>query len=97
MKTTTSYYQSIVFTFSSFNFQVSSFDRVIKLLRLKKILKNQNDVVLKKNQRLATGFLTGSLVNPSGQPGHTGFFLPLFFSQPNSVPAPDWPSSESTC
>ena len=48
----------------------------------------------KKNKKKVNGFATGSCrinqvagstrrvsrVNPSGQPGHTGFFLPLFFS-----------------
>ena len=55
---------------------------------------NQNNVVLvkkkNKNQRVATGFLTGSYqVNP---PGHTGFFLPLFFLQPGPVPASGRPA-----
>ena len=39
--------------------------------------KNQNDIVLVKNktQRVATEFLTGL----ARSPGHTGFFLPIFF------------------
>jgi hypothetical protein len=50
----------------------------------------------KKNKKKikVNGFTTGSCwVNP---PGHTGFFLPLFFLQPGQVPAPGWPSLEST-
>jgi hypothetical protein len=53
---------------------------------------NQNDVILvkKKIQQVTTRFLTGSTGLP-GQPGHTGFFLPLFFLQSGPVPAPDRP------
>jgi len=29
----------------------------------------------------------GHQVDPSGQPGHTGFFLPPFFLQPGPIPA----------
>jgi hypothetical protein len=53
--------------------------------------KNQNDVVLvkektkkNKSQRVCYRVLPG-------QPGHTGFFLPLFFHQPGPVPAPGRP------
>jgi hypothetical protein len=50
---------------------------------------NQNNIVLvkkKQKSRVAIGFSTRSCrVNP---PGHTGFFLPLFFLQPGPVPAP---------
>jgi hypothetical protein len=51
--------------------------------------KNQNDIVLVKNktQRVATEFLTGL----ARSPGHTGFFLPIFFLQPGPVPAPGRP------
>ena len=44
-----------------------------------------------KNQRVTTKFLTGS-TGSSGQPGHTGFFIPLFFLQPSPVPVPDRPA-----
>ena len=57
---------------------------------------NLNNIVLvkKKIKKKVNGFTTGSCwVNP---PGHTGFFLPLFFLQPGQVPAPGWPSLEST-
>jgi len=38
------------------------------------------------------GFANGFFwVNPRGHPGHTGFFLPLFFLQPDLVPAPGRP------
>jgi len=56
------------------------------------IFLNQKDVVLvkkKKSQQVATGFLTGS-------PGHTGFFFPLFFLQPDSISVPDRSGSRST-
>jgi len=56
------------------------------------IFLNQNDIVLvkkNKNQRVATGFLTGS-------PGHTEFFFPLFFLQPGSISVPDRPGYRST-
>jgi hypothetical protein len=54
---------------------------------------NQNDVVLvikkRKTKTKVNGFATGSCrVNPPGQLGHTGFFLPLFFLQPGPIPAP---------
>jgi CubicO group peptidase (beta-lactamase class C family) len=46
---------------------------------------NQNDIVLvKKSQQIATG---SCRVNPPGQLGHNGFFLTLFFLQPDPVPA----------
>jgi hypothetical protein len=38
----------------------------------------------------------GHRVDPLGQPGHTGFFLPLFFHQPGPVPAPGRPGPGST-
>jgi len=52
--------------------------------------KNQNDVVLvKKTKKKVNGFVTGSCrvnrVDPPGQPGYTGFFLPSFFHQPGPV------------
>jgi hypothetical protein len=47
-----------------------------------------------KNQWNAIEFLTGSCqVNPQG---HTGFFLFLFFLQPDLVPVPDQLDPEST-
>jgi len=49
---------------------------------------NQNNVILvkkKKINRLQPGFL------PS-QPGHTSFFLPLFFLQPGPVLVPGRPA-----
>ena len=50
-----------------------------RVARVNCFLKNQNDIILeKKNQRVATGFLTGLAESP----GHTGFFLPLFFFNP---------------
>jgi len=59
--------------------------RVVRVIFL-----NQNNVVLiiQQSQRIATRFLTGSCrVNHilPGQPGHTGFFLPLFFLQSGLV------------
>jgi hypothetical protein len=59
------------------------FDRVARV----NFFLNQNDVVLvkKKNQQVATGFLTRS-------PGYIEFFLPLFFLQPDLIPAPDRPA-----
>ena len=53
------------------------------------IKKNQNDVVLVKKKQKSTG------LSP-GQPGHTGFFLPLFFRQPGPVPVPGRPGPGST-
>jgi hypothetical protein len=38
----------------------------------------------------------GHRVDPPGQPGHTGFFLPPFFHQPGPVPAPGRPGPGST-
>jgi len=54
--------------------------------------KNQNDVVLVKKNKKKTkinGFVTGPW---PGQPGHTEFFLPLFFHQLGPVPAPGRPA-----
>ena len=46
-----------------------------------------------KSQRVCNRVLTGSCrVNPPGQPGHTRFFLPLFFLQPGPIPAPGRPA-----
>jgi hypothetical protein len=61
--------------------------------------KNQNDVVLvkkktKKKQK-STGLSPG-LAGSAGSPGHIGFFLPPFFHQPGSVPAPGRPGPGST-
>jgi hypothetical protein len=39
----------------------------------------------KKSQQVATGFLARS-------PGYTEFFLPLFFLQPDLIPAPNRPA-----
>jgi hypothetical protein len=38
----------------------------------------------------------GHRVDPPGQPGHTGFFLPPFFHQPGPVPALGRPGPGST-
>jgi len=55
---------------------------------------NQNDVILVKKQKstgLQPGFdrvlpgQPGRRVNPSDQPGHTGFFLSPFFLQPGKL------------
>jgi len=57
----------------------------------------------KKNKKIikVNGFATGSWpgrrVNPPGQLGHAGFFLPLFFLQPSPVPAPDRLVFRLTC
>jgi len=48
-------------------------------------LKSKRRRFNKKSQWFATGVLTGL-------PGHTGFFLTLFFLQPRPVPAPGWPA-----
>jgi len=67
--------------------------------------KNQNDVVLvKKNKKNKSQWVChrvlpgqpGPRVDPAGQPGHTGFFLLLFFHQPGPVPTPDRPDPRST-
>jgi hypothetical protein len=50
-------------------------------------LKNQNNVVLVKKKKTKVNGL---------QPGHTGFFLSLFFLQPGPVPALDQPGPELT-
>ena len=60
---------------------------------LKKISKRRRFSKKNKNQRVATGFLTGSCrVNPPDQPGYTGFFLSLFFVQPGLVLAASRPA-----
>jgi hypothetical protein len=67
-----------------FKVWILNFNQIIGLFWLIFFL-NQNDVILvKKNQRVATEFLTES---PS-QPGHTRFFLLLFFFQPGLVSIP---------
>jgi len=68
------------------------FDQVTRSSESNCFFLNQNDFVLvkkKKSQRIATRFLTGFCRARS--PGHTGFFLSLFFLQPGPVPAPDRP------
>ena len=51
---------------------------------------NQNNVILvKKKKQISTGC-------NRVLPGHTGFFLHLFFLQPDSVPAPSRPGPRST-
>jgi hypothetical protein len=57
---------------------------------------NQNDAVLvKKTKVLQPSFLPG-LIGSTGSPGHTEFFLSLFFLQPGPVLAPGWPGPGST-
>jgi len=46
-------------------------------------------VKLSNNMVASLGFWPGRWVNP---PGHTGFFLSLFFLQTGPVPAPGWPA-----
>ena len=94
-----SQFSDLVWQPARFKVRVIGFDRVTGSSGSIFFL-NQNDIVLvkktkinglqlgkkNKNQRVATGFLTGSCwVNPPGQMDHTGFFLPLFFLQPGSV------------
>ncbi|KAI9382160.1 hypothetical protein POPTR_014G095450v4 [Populus trichocarpa] len=47
---------------------------------------NQNDVVLVKKKTKINWL----------QPGHIGFFLPLFFLEPDPVPTSSWPGPGST-
>jgi len=51
--------------------------------------KNQNDVILVKKKSTGCNWVFDWVL--SGQPGHTGFFLPLFFLQLGPVPAPGRP------
>jgi hypothetical protein len=64
------------------------FDQVTGSAESVLFLKNQNEVILvkKKGQRVCNQVL----------PGHTRFFLPSFFLQPDLVPAPDRPDPGST-
>jgi hypothetical protein len=58
--------------------QGPGFDRVTgSVLFLKKKLKRRR--FSKKKRQNSTGLQPGHRVNPQGKPGHTGFFLSLFF------------------
>jgi hypothetical protein len=50
---------------------------------------NQNNVILVKKKTKINRLQPGFLPN---QPGHTGFFLPLFFLQPGPVLVPGRPA-----
>jgi len=74
--------------------QSSGFDRVTGLAgSIFFFKKNQNDVVLVKKKtkinELQPSFWLGLAMSTGspGQPGHTEFFLTLFFLQPGPVPA----------
>jgi hypothetical protein len=59
--------------------QGPGFDRVTgSVLFLKKKKLKRRRFSKKKGQN-STGLQPGHLVNPQGKPGHTGFFLSLFF------------------
>ena len=57
-----------------------------RIVRVNSFFLNQNDVVLVKKKKTKVNGLqsgqSGCRVNPYGQPGHTGFFIPLFFFNP---------------
>jgi len=52
---------------------------------------NQNDVILVKKTKV-NGLQSGFWSSLAGSPDHTGFFLILFFLQPDPVPALGWPA-----
>ena len=61
---------------SGFEFWLGCLGQIIIFFKLKQRYFSKK----KKNQRVATGL--------TGLPGHTEFFLPLFFFQSGSVPSP---------
>jgi len=67
--------------------RVSSFFKKSKWRRFSK--KN-------KNQWVCNQILSGQPSRQVNPPGHTGFFLPLFFLQPGPVSAPGRPGPKST-
>jgi len=91
---------SIVFRFSSVEGPGSEFWPGHRVLTRSSglIFLNQNDAVLVKKtkvNRLQPGFLLG-LIGSTGSPGHTEFFLSLFFLQPGPVLASGWLGPGST-
>jgi hypothetical protein len=55
-------------------------------------LKNQNDIILVKQKKTKVNGL-----QPGFWPGHSGFWLSLFFLKLGLVPASGWPGPGSTC